>query len=120
MDDGPASDSADGGERGAGAACPQRRSAAAEGGGDIPQPCLILDQGYYTTGYPELTVTGQRRGGLVAYAESLFDKGRWTKGNRGEVEGKEFKGYRDTFVPDGAAARKWRPLWWRTWRYIEA
>ena len=81
---------------------------------------IILDQGYYTTGYPELTVTGGKAAQVsLRYAESLFEKGKWVKGNRNEVEGKEFKGYSDVFLPDGGRARKWRPLWWRTWRYIE-
>ena len=81
---------------------------------------VVLDQGYYTTGYPELTVTGGR-GATVSlrYAESLFQPGGWVKGNRNEVAGKEFKGHQDVFVPDGGARRTWRPLWWRTWRYIE-
>jgi hypothetical protein len=84
------------------------------------ETALVLDQGYYTTGYPELTVSGGR-GSTVSlrYAESLFEPGTWNKGNRNQVEGKEFKGYRDVFLPDGGARRAWRPLWWRTWRYIE-
>ncbi len=81
---------------------------------------LILDQGYYTTGFPELVVSGGR-GATVSlrYAESLFQPGGWVKGNRNEVAGKHFVGYQDMFLPDGGARRTWRPLWWRTWRYIE-
>lgn len=81
---------------------------------------VILDQGYYTTGYPEVTVSGGRGATVsVRYAESLFQKGTWVKGNRNEVAGKEFKGDQDVFVLDGGSRRMWRPLWWRTWRYIE-
>ena len=36
------------------------------------------------------------------------------KGNRDEMEGKEFIGYHDEFVADGGARRMFRPLWWRT------
>ena len=81
---------------------------------------LVLDQGYYTTGFPELVVSGGR-GATVSlrYAESLFQPGGWVKGNRNEVAGKHFMGYQDIFLPDGGARRTWRPLWWRTWRYIE-
>lgn len=81
---------------------------------------IILDQGYYTTGYPELMVS-QGRGATVSlkYAESLFKPGTWDKGQRDEVAGKVLKGNQDIFLPDGGAARLWRPLWWRTWRYIE-
>ena len=81
---------------------------------------LVLDQGYYTTGYPSLTVSGGRGATVsIRYAESLFQPGGWVKGNRNEVAGKEFKGDQDVFLPDGGAHRLWRPLWWRTWRYIE-
>ncbi len=81
---------------------------------------LILDQGYYTTGYPELTVSGGRGATVsIRYAESLFQPGSWVKGNRNEVAGKDFKGDQDVFLPDGGSNRTWRPLWWRTWRYIE-
>ncbi len=41
------------------------------------------------------------------------------KGNRNEVEGKRFIGYRDEFTPDGGAGRAFRPLWWRTYRYMQ-
>ncbi len=81
---------------------------------------LILDQGYYTTGYPELVVNGGR-GATVSlrYAESLFEPGGWIKGNRNAVAGKDFKGNQDIFIAGGGTNRMWRPLWWRTWRYIE-
>ncbi len=80
---------------------------------------LVLDQGYYTTGYPEVTVSGGKGAILsLRYAESLYLP-NGTKGNRNEVQGKQFKGYKDSFITDGGASRTWRPLWWRTWRYIE-
>lgn len=80
---------------------------------------LLLDQGELVTGYPELAVTGGK-GALVGlwYAEALYAKGKTDKGNRDEVEGKEFKGNRDEFLPDGGQGRRFRPLWWRTWRYL--
>jgi alpha-L-rhamnosidase len=81
---------------------------------------LVLDQGYYTTGYPELIVSGGRGARVqVRFAESLFQPGGWIKGNRNDVAGKDFKGNQEIFLPDGGARRNWRPLWWRTWRYIE-
>lgn len=81
---------------------------------------VVLDQGYFTTGYPQLSISAGR-GATVSlrYAESLFQPGTWVKGNRDEVDGKEFRGYRDTFIADGGRDREWRPLWWRSWRYIE-
>ncbi len=86
---------------------------------------LLLDQTYLTTGYPELTISGG--GGAVIrmrYAESLFHRPapgarNVEKGNRDEVEGKIFIGNHDEFVADGGERRNFRPLWWRTWRYLE-
>jgi hypothetical protein len=76
---------------------------------------LLLDQTYLTTGFPELTISGGRGARIrIGYAESMFPKG-----NRNDVEGKQFVGYFDEFLPDGAAARTFRPLWWRTWRYLQ-
>ncbi len=81
---------------------------------------VLLDQGYYTTGYPTVTFSGGKGSEIsMRYAESLFEKGGWKKGNRNEVAGKEFKGYQDIVIPDGGRQRAWRPLWWRTFRYIE-
>jgi hypothetical protein len=54
----------------------------------------------------------------MAYAESLFDR-TGSKGNRNEVNGKDFIGYADYFTPDGGAKRLFRPLWFRTWRYLQ-
>jgi len=82
---------------------------------------LLLDQNYLTTAFPELTVSGGRNATVrLRYAESLYEPGRrGVKGNRDEVEGKEFVGYRDEFLPDGGVHRTFRPLWWRTYRYLE-
>lgn len=81
---------------------------------------VLLDQDHLTTAYPEVTVGGGR-GAVVAlrYAESLFEPGSRRKGNRDEIEGKEMRGVRDVFVADGGAARRFRPLWWRTYRYVQ-
>ncbi len=76
---------------------------------------LLLDQTYLTTGYPELTVSGGRDARIrLRYAEALFPKT-----NRDEIEGKQFIGNYDEFLPDGGASRTFQPLWWRTWRYLE-
>jgi hypothetical protein len=81
---------------------------------------LLLDQSTLTTAYPELTVSGGRGATItLAYAETLFVPGTMRKGNRDEVDGKELRGLRDAFVADGGAARTFRPLWWRTYRYLE-
>jgi alpha-L-rhamnosidase len=86
---------------------------------------ILLDNGVLTTAYPELSVSGGK-GALVklSYAESLFEptppgSRGLVKGNRNEVDGKQFIGYHDEFVADGAPGRVFRPLWWRTYRYIQ-
>lgn len=81
---------------------------------------LLLDQNYLTTAYPELTVSGGRGSNVtLRYAEALWQPGTRLKGDREEVEGREFRGYADLFLPDGGARRTFRPLWWRTYRYLE-
>jgi len=81
---------------------------------------LLLDQSYLTTAYPELLVS-QGKGSRVSlrYAESLFLPNKRDKGNRNEIEGKRFRGYGDLFLPDGGVHRLFRPLYWRTYRYVE-
>jgi len=86
---------------------------------------LLLDQTYLTTAYPELTVSGGKDAVIkLRYAEALFEPpaaGRRAqeKGNRNDVDGKQFIGYNDEFIADGGSARRFRPLWWRTYRYLE-
>jgi alpha-L-rhamnosidase len=79
---------------------------------------VLLDQTYLTTAYPELTTSGGRGAEItLTYAEALW-KGR-EKGNRNETEGKVMRGYHDRFLPDGGKDRLFRPLWWRTYRYVQ-
>ena len=81
---------------------------------------VLFDQGYLTTAYPRLIVSGGK-GAVVRmrYAEALFKTSPREKGNRNEIEGKEFIGNYDEFVLDGGAHRAFRPLWWRTYRYLQ-
>ncbi len=79
---------------------------------------ILLDQTYLTTAYPELVTRGGRGAEIsLTYAEALR-KGR-EKGNRNEAEGKEIVGYQDLFLPDGGEHRTFRPLYWRTFRYLQ-
>jgi alpha-L-rhamnosidase len=81
---------------------------------------LLLDQGHLTTAYPELVVSGGKGSSVgLKYAENLWIPNTGDKGNRDEIEGKEMRGLRDLFVADGGARRLFRPLWWRTYRYVE-
>ena len=83
---------------------------------------LLLDQGRLTTAYPELVVSGGAGAVVrIGYAEALFvDAAKGLeKGNRNDVEGKTFVGYYDSFTNDGGKNRVYRPLWWRTYRYVD-
>ncbi|HRZ22323.1 MAG TPA: amylo-alpha-1,6-glucosidase, partial [Bacteroidales bacterium] len=80
---------------------------------------ILFDQSELTTGYPELNVSmGNGSRIKLVYAEALFDS-LGNKGNRNIIEGKKIKGYADLFLPDGGHERIFRPLWFRTWRYLE-
>ena len=81
---------------------------------------LLLDQNWLTTAYPELLVSGGKGAAItLRYAEALWIPGKNDKGNRDEIEGKEFIGFEDSFIADGGSHRLFRPLWWRTYRYLE-
>jgi len=80
---------------------------------------LLLDHSRLTTAYPELTVSGGAKGTIrLTYAEAMFDS-KGQKGNRNEIEGKHIAGIFDEFLPDGSASRRFMPLTWRTWRYLQ-
>ncbi len=82
---------------------------------------LLLDQTYLTTAYPELTVSAGKGARIdLRYAETLYNSRMpMSKGNRNEVEGKQFYGPVDTYLADGGPHRLYRPLYWRTFRYIQ-
>lgn len=80
---------------------------------------ILLDQTYLTIGYPEIILSGGKNSKLkTTYSEALIAKDG-SKGNRNEIEGKEIRGYYDIFLPDGGTSRKFRPLWLRTYRFIQ-
>lgn len=80
---------------------------------------ILLDQTFETVAYPEIIVSGGKESKVsFIYAEALIDD-KWVKGNRNEIEGKHIIGIQDVFRPDGQAKKSFRPLWFRTYRYIE-
>ncbi len=90
------------------------------------QAHFLLDQGHLTTAFPELEVSGGIGARVtMRYAESLYLPGEKpgepsrNKGNRNDVDGKVFVGTTDMFSPDGERNRVYRPLYWRTFRYVE-
>lgn len=79
---------------------------------------FLLDQSQNIIAYPELLVSrGKGSVITVTYAESLFKDG--LKGNRDSIDGKTIRGNYDIFRPDGGTGRLFRPLWLRTYRYIQ-
>lgn len=89
---------------------------------DIPTNAtvsLLLDETHLTTAYPELIVSGGARSTVrLTYAEALVDENE-EKGNRNEIAGKHIVGVYDEFLPDGDKSRRFMPLPWRTWRYLQ-
>lgn len=79
---------------------------------------ILIDQSVNTLAYPQLLVSrGKGAKITLTYAEALFENG--LKGNRNEIEGKEIMGNFDIFEPDGLPKRLFRPLWQRTYRYVQ-
>ncbi len=94
------------------------------GGKDLVIPAnsngtILLDQAFLTIGYPEILLSGGNKSRItLVYAEAMFDKNRH-KGNRNDVDNRTIYGFYDVFLPDGGEKRMFRPLWLRTWRYIQ-
>lgn len=79
---------------------------------------ILIDQDSATLAYPELVLSrGKGASVKITYAEALFKDG--IKSNRNDIEGKEILGNFDVFKPDGATKRIFRPLWQRSFRYIQ-
>lgn len=79
---------------------------------------VLIDQSFNTLGYPELIVSKGRNATIrISYAEALFKDGK--KDNRNEIEGKELLGNYDLFEPDGQSTITFRPLWQRSFRYLQ-
>ena len=94
------------------------------GRGDLQIPprtaaSVLLDQSHLTNAYAVLRTSGGAGSTIVVtYAEALKDAdGR--KGNRDEIDGKDIAGVRDVFRPDGGNDRRFRTLWFRTYRYVQ-
>jgi alpha-L-rhamnosidase len=80
---------------------------------------ILLDQTFNTVAFPELISSGGAGASVrLTYAEALIDS-LSRKGNRNEIEGKKIVGLFDIFKPDGGSKRLFRPLWFRTFRYLQ-
>jgi alpha-L-rhamnosidase len=83
---------------------------------------LLLDQTFETNAYVTLNFSGGKDAGIsLGYAESLYQKGSKgvNKGNRNDVEGKEFVGRIDSVIADGSKGQTFTTLNFRTYRYIK-
>jgi alpha-L-rhamnosidase len=94
------------------------------GSGNLTVPAnqtisILLDQSFNTVAYPELIISrGKDASVKMTYAEALYTSDN-QKHNRNEIEGKTIKGNYDIFIADGGEKRLFRPLWFRTYRYIQ-
>ena len=80
---------------------------------------ILIDQTFLTNAYPELIVSKGKGSEIrVRYGEALY-KEAWNKGNRNDIEGREIKSFTDIYYPDGGDRRLFRPLWFRTYRYLQ-
>jgi hypothetical protein len=80
---------------------------------------ILFDQTHLTNAYPELIVSGGKGARMkLTYAEGLKDNKK-QKGNRNDIDGKKIIGFEDVFIADGGQNRIFRPLWFRTYRYLQ-
>ena len=80
---------------------------------------VLIDQDREITAYPELLVSGGKNAAItLTYVEALMDIRR-LKGNRNDIEGKDLYGISDKFISDGGTGRLFRPLCFRSYRYLE-
>jgi alpha-L-rhamnosidase len=78
----------------------------------------LVDFEIFTMGYPELIVSGGKNSKIqIKYAEALYEAVH-LKAHRDSVNGLSMFGVWDIFHPDGET-RTFRPLWKRTFRYVQ-
>jgi len=85
------------------------------------QASILFDLEYLTNGYPELVLSkGKDAIVELTYNESLYKNHQSNeKGNRDSVEGKYMYGYTDIIEHHGTDSALYRPLWNRTFRYVQ-
>jgi hypothetical protein len=83
---------------------------------------LLVDQTFETNAYVTLNFSGGKDAGIsLGYGESLYDnikKYGMRKGNRNDVEGKDFSGRTDSIISNGKTGQSFTSLYFRTYRYI--
>lgn len=80
---------------------------------------FLLDNKVLTSGYPELLMSGGKGAKVrIRYAENLFDAQK-EKGNRNQTDGKDLIGINDIYFADGGADRVFRPLYFKSYRFVK-
>lgn len=80
---------------------------------------LLIEHERLVNGYPILKVSGGRHSTIrITYAEALMNE-NFQKAERHQIEGLECRGLYDIFVPDGGQNRLFKPLWYRTFRFVQ-
>ena len=81
---------------------------------------ILCDRDELVNAYPELRFSGGQGASIeMGYAESLFvDPKKRRKGDRNRIKGKQWLGSFDLIIADGEDQRLYRPLWFRTFRYL--
>lgn len=81
---------------------------------------FILDQTYLTNAYLTMLFSkGKDAKVVIGYADCLYTKFPTEKGNRNDIEGKEFRGRIDEIIANGYDKQEYTTLFWRTYRYIQ-
>lgn len=80
---------------------------------------ILIDQTEMISAYPTYGVSGGKGSEIkVTYSEALYDNDK-NKGDRNSINNRIAHGVEDIFLPDGQKLVNFRPLWWRTWRYMQ-
>ena len=83
---------------------------------------FLLDQNYLTNAYLSVNFSKGKDATLsMRYAESLYDNRKKygdRKGNRNDVDGKDFSGRKDSLISDGSMGQSYTTLYYRSFRYI--
>ena len=85
---------------------------------------LLLDQSHLTNAYFTLIFSKGKDAKInIGYTEALYEPSENQrssgKGNRNEVEGKNFVGRWDNLISNGSDAQNFTTLAWRTYRYVK-
>jgi hypothetical protein len=79
---------------------------------------ILFDNGVQTNGYPEIKISdGDQSQIHIRYAETFILPGL-VKGHRDSLQ-TELVGVKDVFVPNGMKSIVFRPLWTRTFRWLQ-